>query len=264
MNAAFQVVVCTIIAVLLPCTAFGQAKSDEPVKSVRISGRVEDPSTAPFVKMTVVLKIHGLQDTTARAETNPDGFFAFDVPADTYDLQFRAPGFSSVVKTVRAYALDNAVGTVRLQVAPTYSPIVIDTTSGFAQGQQKGQGQKTKPTSKLWAAITVPQPIYLEGYETKHLEIYFAVYNDGDLAVGPQVESSHLFINGVEPENWSYVIGNGIRNDLFRSLPSGEILQFNYLLGPAYFVKPGIYTVRWEGENFKSPELTIRVVPRSH
>jgi hypothetical protein len=142
-------------------------------------------------------------------------------------------------------------------VAPTDYPTVV-----AAEGQTERPGEEPKPTPKLWAAISVPQPIYVEGYETEHLQIYFGVYNDGASAVGPNVESSHLYINGVEPQDWPFVIGNGIRNDLFRSLPPGEILQFTYLLGPQYFQKPGVYTLRWEGESFKSSELTFRVAPR--
>jgi hypothetical protein len=95
------------------------------------------------------------------------------------------------------------------------------------------------------------------------LQVYFGVYNDGASAVGPNVESSHLYINGVAPQDWQIVIGNGIRNELFSSLPPGQTLQFTYLLNPRYFQKPGVYTVRWEGENFKSPDLTFRVVPRN-
>jgi hypothetical protein len=131
------------------------------------------------------------------------------------------------------------------------------------EGQQKSQGKKTEPATKLWAAISVPKPIFDEGFDTEHLQIYFGVYNDGDLVVAPKVESSHLFINGVEQQDWSYVIGNGIRNELFSSLPPGETLEFTYLLGPRYFQKPGIYRVRWESDNFKSPDLTFRVVPRN-
>lgn len=95
------------------------------------------------------------------------------------------------------------------------------------------------------------------------MQVYFGVYNDGASAVGPNVESSHLYINGVAPQDWQIVIGNGIRNELFSSLPPGQTLQFTYLLNPRYFQKPGVYTVRWEGENFKSPDLTFRVVPRN-
>src|SRR5580698_5270410 len=213
-------VIATLIAVLVPGLVIGQEQSNQPVKPVHISGRVEDQTTAPFVKMTVVLKVRGLQDTTARTETDQNGLFAFDVPANTYDLHFQSPGFAPVVKTIRAVGGAIDVGAVRLQVAPTDYPTVV-----AAEGEQQGQGQEPKPTPKLWAAISVPQPIYAEGYETEHLQICFGVYNDGASAVGPNVESSHLYINGVEPQDWPFVIGNGIRNDLFRSLPPGEILQ---------------------------------------
>jgi hypothetical protein len=136
--------------------------------------------------------------------------------------------------------------------------------AGFAmaQGGNEAQAQKAKQ-EKLWAAITVPQPIFEEGSETERLQIFFGVYNDGHTAVSPKVESSHLYINGVEPQDWSFVIGNGIRNELFSSLPPRQTLQFTYLLGPTYFLTPGIYTVRWEGDNFKSPDLTFRVIPRN-
>ena len=115
----------------------------------------------------------------------------------------------------------------------------------------------------MWAAISVPQPIIEEGGDVEHLPINFGVVNDGHATVDPNVESSHLFINGVEPPDWSFVIHNGIRGSSFYALPPGQALEFGYLLGPRYFQKPGAYTVRWEGENFKSPELTFRGVPRN-
>jgi hypothetical protein len=91
----------------------------------------------------------------------------------------------------------------------------------------------------------------------------FAVVNDGVSTVDPNIESSHLFINGVEPKDWAFVIHNGIRGSSFYALPPGQTLQFGCLLGPRYFLKPGVYTVRWEGEDFKSQDLTFRVVPRN-
>jgi hypothetical protein len=141
---------------------------------------------------------------------------------------------------------------------------IVVVIAGFALAQDHAsQGQKPKPTAKLWAAITVPQPIFEEGDDVEHLQINFGVVNDGQSMVNPNVESSHLFINGVEPPDWSFVIHNGIRGSSFYALPPGQALRFGYLLGPRYFQKPGVYTVRWEGENFKSPELTFRVVPRN-
>src|SRR5258708_24262962 len=76
-----------------------------------------------------------------------------------------------------------------------------------------------------------------------------------------KIESSHLFVNGVEPKDWSFVIGNGLRNSYFKALPPGQILSFGYQLGPRYFSTPGIYSVRWEGPTYKSAEVTFRVMP---
>jgi hypothetical protein len=76
----------------------------------------------------------------------------------------------------------------------------------------------------------------------------------------PSVKSSHLFINGVEPEDWRNVIINGLRTPQFNSLPPGEWLDFGMSLG-RYFRRPGVYKVRWESHDFKTADLTFRVVP---
>jgi hypothetical protein len=67
-------------------------------------------------------------------------------------------------------------------------------------------------------------------------------------------------INGVEPKDWRNVIINGLRTPYFDSLPPGESLAFGKVLG-RYFQKPGVYTLRWKGENFRSADLTFRVLP---
>jgi hypothetical protein len=36
---------------------------------------------------------------------------------------------------------------------------------------------------------------------------------------------------------------------------------FTYQLGSRYFAAPGVYTVRWEGQNFRPPDITFRVMP---
>ena len=80
-----------------------------------------------------------------------------------------------------------------------------------------------------WRGSEPYRPIYVEGSDTDRLQVYFGIYNDGASAVSPNVESSHLYVNGVEPKDWSLVISNGIRNELFSSLPPGQTLQFTYL-----------------------------------
>jgi hypothetical protein len=111
----------------------------------------------------------------------------------------------------------------------------------------------------VWAGIAVQQPIFAEG-GVDTLLVKFGVFNGGTSTINPSVETSHLLINGVEPEDWRNVIINGLRTPQFNSLPPGEWLDFGMALG-RYFRRPGVYRVRWEGDNFKTAELTFRVVP---
>jgi hypothetical protein len=112
----------------------------------------------------------------------------------------------------------------------------------------------------LSATISVPQSVF-RADELEKLEVYFKVTNAGTATVDPEITSSKLFINGEIPDHWAMTIANGLRNAWFEALPPGQTLQFNYQLGPAYFVKPGVYKVRWKGPHFETPEITFRVVP---
>lgn len=125
--------------------------------------------------------------------------------------------------------------------------------------QTRNEGQHETRQAAVWAGISVQQPIFAEG-GTDALLMKFGVFNDGTSAINPNVESSHLLINGVEPEDWPTVRINGLRTPQFLSLPPGEWLDFGISLG-RYFRRPGVYRVRWEGDNFKTAELTFRVVP---
>ncbi len=86
--------------------------------------------------------------------------------------------------------------------------------------------------------------------------------NDGDTAVNPGIGSSHFLINGVEPKDWGFVISNGPTTPFLVSLPPGRSILFSYAVGDRYFGKAGIYTVRWEGQHFRTRDLTFRVVPQ--
>ena len=117
---------------------------------------------------------------------------------------------------------------------------------------------------KLWAAVSVfvpdiPSPVFHEGL-TENLQVFFVVVNDGDSTVDPEIDSSHLFVNGVEPQDWRMVTMNGLRGGNYNALKPGEYTGFGPLLGK-YFEKPGIYTLRWEGKHFKATEVTFRVLP---
>ena len=119
-------------------------------------------------------------------------------------------------------------------------------------------GQPTSEQPKLWAGISVQQPVFGQT-ETAKLVMSFAVVNDGTSDANPNIEFSRLFINGVEPQNWGNIILNGLRTPEWKIFPPGRTLTFTYALG-TLFSKPGVYTVRWEGVNFKSADLVFRVV----
>jgi hypothetical protein len=116
------------------------------------------------------------------------------------------------------------------------------------------------PRNTLWAALGVSQPVF-QLHEAEKLSVSFILVNDGEREVDPHIESSHLFINGSEPRDWALVIGNGLRSSWFSALPPGKVLSFRYELGPRYFAMPGIYTLRWESADFRSPTVTFRVLP---
>lgn len=116
-----------------------------------------------------------------------------------------------------------------------------------------------KDKSDLWAAISVNQPVFHNG-DTRNLSIYFVMINDSNAIVNPKYRSSRLFINGKELKEWMLIVGNG-PGPADDNLPPDGSLEFTKAMGE-YFKKPGIYKVRWEGENFNAPEITVRVLPK--
>ena len=116
---------------------------------------------------------------------------------------------------------------------------------------------------KLWAAISINQPVFLQHEETAPglFQIQFTVANDGDAVVDPEIESSQLIVNGKEFKHWNLVIGNGPRTGEWKALPAGRYVRFGYAMG-SYFNEPGVYKVSWKGKHFESPEIVFRVMPK--
>ncbi len=117
-----------------------------------------------------------------------------------------------------------------------------------------------KEKSKLWASVSVSQPVFPENW-TKKLMLSFGVVNDSEGTVDSGIYKSRLFVNGKEMDDWAFIIGNGPR--ALEVLAPGQPSGFTYAMGD-YFNKPGIYKVRWEGKNFKAPEIMFRVLPKSN
>ena len=136
---------------------------------------------------------------------------------------------------------------------------LVSMLPGFAVAQGRNEAQQQPKQVALWAGISVAQPIFAEAGLAK-LQISFGVVNDGSATVDPRIGASHLSINGVEPKDWLLIINNGLRTPEFQALAPGHFLSFSYMLG-RYFAKPGVYTVRWWGENFRAQPITVRVLP---
>ena len=141
-----------------------------------------------------------------------------------------------------------------------FAATIISMLPGVVVAQGRNNGPQQAEQIRLWAGISVPQPIFGEGGVQK-LQISFGVVNDGTSTVNPRIGASHLSINGVEPNDWRIVINNGLRTPEFEALPPGHFLSFSYMLGDRYFAKTGVYTVRWWGKNFRAEPITFRVLP---
>ena len=127
-------------------------------------------------------------------------------------------------------------------------------TIAAAQGRTESQ-----PHAKLWAAMAINQPVFSKNAKG-NLTLTFAIVNDGESTVDPGIAKSHLFINGVELKQWEFINTNGPRTSFFTALPPKRTALFSCGCGE-YFSRPGVYTVRWWGENFKASDITFRVVP---
>jgi hypothetical protein len=117
MKPPAQVVFGMLIAVLVPGTAFGQSQSRDPVRSVRISGRVLDAIGTPIRDVAVKLNLAGSTGTTASAKTSDTGAFNLLAAAPrSYELHFYSPGFKQSVKALFIDG-DTDVGDIMLPVA---------------------------------------------------------------------------------------------------------------------------------------------------
>jgi hypothetical protein len=115
------------------------------------------------------------------------------------------------------------------------------------------------PEIKLWAAISVNDPVIEHDRVKDRLMVSFALVNDDDRVLDPDLPNSKLFINGKELPNWKQTIAQGPRDDRFDALPPGDYLILSAALGE-HFVKPGSYKIKWQGKDFEAPEIMFRVI----
>src|ERR1035441_9439450 len=141
----------------------------------------------------------------------------------------------------------------------TSAAIMVTALTALAVAQRQDKGNTQVEQVKVWAAISVQNPVFPKN-RAYDLAITFAIVNDGRTPVNPGLGSSRLFINGVELHDWHMIVTNGPCTSFCEALPPGRTLLFSKGLG-TYFQKPGVYTVRWEGQNFRTFDLTLRVLP---
>lgn len=268
MPARFRRDLALAVVAVVAEIGLAQTGRDTVTNSVRISGIVTDPSGVPVPGAKVKVFSQGENDPVAAVDTDQTGSYSLAVQPGQYELRIDATAFARATRAITVQSGENVtIAPVILEVAHFSGPAVEPFTPALPARtpilmltlpQAQDKPQQGSKTGALWAALAVQEPIVTES-GAEDLQVYFAIVNDGTSTVDPRIESSRLLINGVEPKDWSFVIGNGLRNSLWHSLPPGEVLRFSYVLG-RYFVKPGVYTVRWEGDDFRSPELTFRVV----
>jgi len=113
---------------LVACVSDGQTPVNEPIKSVRISGRVTDLNGAFVTNAVVKIKIPGIAQNTAITQTDENGTFTFPaVVPQQFELFLEAPGFSLLTVPVKApkgsARID--VGIVVVEVATMVDPIEV-------------------------------------------------------------------------------------------------------------------------------------------
>jgi hypothetical protein len=113
---------------------------------------------------------------------------------------------------------------------------------------------------KIWASLSVNHAVVAQD-ELTGLVAEFSLVNDGGEAVDPGIGRSYLVLNGHAVVDSLLVVGTGsIDRHSDDSMPSGGRVQFTRKLDDL-FRSPGIYRLSWRGEAFRSPEVTIRVLP---
>jgi len=77
MRPAIQAVVAVVTAAILSIVAFGQGRSSEPIKTVRISGRIIDIAGRPLSDLIVNFRNLKVGGSPQVLRTNQNGMFAF-------------------------------------------------------------------------------------------------------------------------------------------------------------------------------------------
>jgi hypothetical protein len=142
------------------------------------------------------------------------------------------------------------------------SLICVAILSSLVLASDGPQKETPEPNAKLWAGLSVTSPTIGadDVQDGQFFMVSFALVNDGDKAVDPEIDSSQFLVNGKELKDWGFIIRNGPRGKDFESLPAGQIVRFGKGMG-RYFTEPGVYKLQWKGKAFESAVVEFRVFP---
>ena len=136
---------------------------------------------------------------------------------------------------------------------------VIYAQNQSAQNQpvnDKAKVVNNENNSNFWAGISINQPVFRGS--TAGLNLSFALVNDGKTVIDPKISSSKLVVNGKEIS--VFLITSGPEDNKFSRLPSGDYILFARNFGEA-FKNSGTYHIYWKGDEFRSSEIVLRVLP---
>lgn len=156
----------------------------------------------------------------------------------------------------------------RIAVFGVSSGLILGIGMAFATDQTEPVIPVEKP---LWAAISVSDPVFDADVQSlDSFSLRLGLVNDSARTIDPELRASQLIVNGKElGDDWTFTMGNGIRDQRYSALPAGDNLSMSIEFGREFegvlarhFRNPGIYRVSWKGKAFHSPELVFRVMPR--
>lgn len=110
-------------------------------------------------------------------------------------------------------------------------------------------------SGKLRATITLSQPVVWSNEHGK-LQISFKLVNESNEIIDPKIESWQVLANGASFRRGARVPWTGPFPMNARALPPGGSTGYNQR---PMDNKPGDYTLRWEGDDFMSPPVKLRV-----
>jgi hypothetical protein len=153
----------------------------------------------------------------------------------------------TVATTFRGYSVNmTEVESKRVMKRLAYTVIMfaVACTAAFAANQL------------LLAKISVTRSI--EANKQPHVIVNFELVNTGISVSNPAIANSLIVVDGEPLQDSASILGSGLRDSGFETLPPDHKLKFSHQLDE-YFKTPGKHTVMWKGRQFQSNVVVVDV-----